>query len=186
VTVTVDPISIVAQPVVLSASTTVAPLDIDVSNPAPVAVDVSATTLSATVSDSLSVTVALPGPQGIQGPSTTTITRTTAHALSGHRAVTADNDGLATYASCDDPNQISRPVWLTTGAWGDGVPATLTTDGAVTEPTWNWTPGLPIWLGLNGALTQTIPEEAVFIRELGEVIDPQTIAFRPQLPIRKG
>lgn len=132
------------------------------------------------------IVIPVVGQQGPPGVDSNTITRTTAYALSGHRAVTADDAGLAIYATSDDLDHVSRPVWLTTGAWDAAVLAALTTEGDVTEPSWNWTPGLPIWLGINGVLTQSIPGGAVFVREVAEVVDSQTIQFKPQLPIVKG
>lgn len=133
------------------------------------------------------ILVATPGPPGVAGQSERlTLERTTSYALSGQRAVTTDDAGALVYASSGDLDHLSRPVWLTTGAWGPAVVATLTAEGQVTEPSWSWTPGEPIWLGINGVLTQTIPPGSLFIRELAEVIDPQSIVFRPESPIVKG
>lgn len=109
--------------------------------------------------------------------------RTTAAALSGHRVVTPLNDGTVNYADATNPAHAARPVWLTTGAWNSGVLATLTAAGVVSEPSWSWTPGQPIYLGTNGALTQTQAPGAAFVLIVAEVIDATTIEFRPQVPI---
>lgn len=107
----------------------------------------------------------------------------TASALSGHSLVVPNDTGLVGYGDPTNINHSNRPVWLTTDAWVSGVIATLRVGGIVTEPSWNWTPGLPIWFGLNGQLTQTIPPEAVFIRRVAEVVEPTIIEFRPNQPI---
>lgn len=112
-----------------------------------------------------------------------TVERLTATTLSGHSCVTTDDIGALVYADCSDTSQVSRPFWMTTGAWSSGVLAQVLIEGVVTEPSWNWIVGNPIWLGLNGQLTQSIPPEAVFIRQLAEVIEPNTIAFRANQPI---
>lgn len=67
-TVAVEPIDVVAEPVVLSVSAVVAPIDIDVTGVDPVVVDVSPTVLAADlVGDAPSVTLAIAGAQGVPG-----------------------------------------------------------------------------------------------------------------------
>jgi hypothetical protein len=111
------------------------------------------------------------------------ILRTTAMVISGHKLVTANDDGTVRYADASDINDCLRPIWLSTSAWLSGAVATLTVQGTVVEPTWNWVPGLLIWLGIDGQLTQTIPPEAAFVRRVAEVIEPTVISFRPEQPI---
>ena len=108
---------------------------------------------------------------------------TTAHSLSGHRVITVNDAGLAIYADCLNPDHIQRPMWLSLGAWASGVVATLFPQGNVVEPSWNWTPGEPVWLGANGVLTQTIPAEAIFARRVGQVVAPTAIDFAVGEPI---
>jgi hypothetical protein len=111
------------------------------------------------------------------------INRVAAITLSGHKLVTTNDDGTVRYADASDLDDCLRPIWLTTSAWLEGALTTLTVQGIVVEPTWNWTPGSLIWLGLNGQLTQTIPPEAAFVRRVAEVIEPTIISFRPEMPI---
>jgi hypothetical protein len=190
----VTDITVTLTPTELSADVSVTPLTIDVNTPAPVIVDVSghalAVTLAPTILGVALSQVGQAGPAGPPGSSSSaavlSIVRHTTYALSGQRAVTANDAGLLIYASCDDLNYVSRPVWLTTGAWDADVDATLLVDGPVTEPGWAFTPGEPIWLGINGVLTQSIPVGALFVRELAQVADPQTIVFQPDSPVVKG
>lgn len=129
------------------------------------------------------ILVPQPGGQGPPGQPGGSVARITAAALSGHRVVTPLNNGTVNYADATNAAHAARPMWLTTGAWNLGDLATLTTAGPVTEPSWNWTPGQPIYLGTAGALTQTPTPGAAFMLIVAEVIDATTIEFRPQVPI---
>lgn len=130
-----------------------------------------------TTSPHVVILVPVPGGQGAPGQPGGAVQRITAQALSGHRLVTPLDDGTVDYADATNAAHMSRPLFLTTGAWGTGVTADLVSAGPVSEPTWSWTPGQPIWLGVNGALTQTIPVGAAFVRRVAEVIDATTIEF---------
>lgn len=139
-----------------------------------------------TQSGSAVILVPLPGGQGPAGQPGGSVQRITAAVLSGHRVVAPLDDGTVGYADATNLSQLSRPMWLTTAAWNQGDLATLVSDGPVTEPSWNWTPGTPIYLGSNGQLSQTEAPDAAFTLIVAEVIDATTISFRPQVPIVKG
>jgi hypothetical protein len=139
--------------------------------------------IDVTVEADVAAIVAVGGPSGPAGQPGGVVERVTAAALSGHKLVVPLDDGTVNYGDSSNILHANRPVWLTTGAWGSGVTATLVAAGPVTEPSWNWTPGLPIWLGLNGALTQTIPVSAVFARQVARVINATTLEFTTQQPI---
>lgn len=91
-------------------------------------------------------------------------------ALSGHRVVTPSIDGRVGYASNTNPAHTHVPLWITlTAAVGDGEISVLKL-GDVTEFSWNWTPGLPVFLGADGAVTQVPPARAsgaLFSAQLG-------------------
>ncbi|MBF6416983.1 LtfC-like domain-containing protein [Nocardia cyriacigeorgica] len=131
------------------------------------------------------IAVPVPGPPGPPGPGGGggVVQAVTAHALSGHRLVTTTDSGLVEYADATNPAHQNRPVWITTGAWLAGVTATLTTAGLVTEPSWSWTPGLPILLGTNGFPVQTLPAGARFLRRVALPTHPDTIDFGPNQPV---
>ena len=73
--------------------------------------------------------------------------------LGGHRVVTVEGY----YASKDTANDKFKVLGITTGAVNSGETATVTTYGTITEPSWEWTIGTPIFLSTNGQLTQTAP-----------------------------
>jgi hypothetical protein len=83
--------------------------------------------------------------------------------------------GLMDYASADDLAGLWMPLGVTTGAWAAGVEATAQLAGIITEPSWNWVVGQPIWLGDSGLLTQTLPGDALFQRQVAEVLSPTSI-----------
>lgn len=126
------------------------------------------------------ILVPSPGPPGPQGPSgvgaaqQVTVTGTAATALSGHQAVTRLSDGTIGYASNLDLTHLHLPIWITTGAAASGAQVTAVAFGEIVEPTWAWTPG-PVWLGSNGALTQTVPAAPAFLAQLGVSTDPDRL-----------
>ena len=87
---------------------------------------------------------------GLQGPPGAGLAVLAAEALGGHRVVTAD--GL----HCT-PQDADRAIGITTGAAALGQSASVLPSGPMTEPSWTWTPGLPLFIGAAGVLTQTAP-----------------------------
>lgn len=181
-TVAVEPIEVTSVPVVLSATVEATPLNINVADPSVVTVDVGAALAVDVTAEPVSVSLAVSGTQGIPGPAGGSVQRTTAAVLSGHRLV-VPTDAALEYADATNPAHVARPVWLTIAAAEADSTVTLVSDGPVTEPTWNWTIGTPVYLGTNGQPTQAIPPGAAFVRIVAEVVDTDTIMFRPQPPI---
>lgn len=98
------------------------------------------------------------GPQGPPGPSgPMQIVRSAAADVGGHRMVRLNSDGNAVYADCETLADASAVLGMTIGAVGQGDDATIQTEGELIEPTWNWDPDLPIFLGTSGQLTQSPP-----------------------------
>ncbi len=73
--------------------------------------------------------------------------------LGGHRIVTVEGY----YASKDNLSDKFKILGMTTGAVVSGDDASIITHGFITESSWNWTVGNPIFLDANGLLTQTPP-----------------------------
>lgn len=78
-------------------------------------------------------------------------------ALGGHRVVRATTAGKVGYVDPSDPAQAHAALGLTTGAAIDGAPIYVRYGGALTEPSWSWTPNQPIFAGASGIPTQTPP-----------------------------
>ncbi|MBF6138119.1 hypothetical protein IU501_34690 [Nocardia otitidiscaviarum] len=107
----------------------------------------------------------------------------TAHPLGGHRLVTPRDDGTVEYADATDPDHMNRPIWLTTAAWATGVVADLVAGGLVAEPSWTWTPGVPLLLSTAGLLAHALPPGALFCRRVALVVDADLIWFEPTQPV---
>lgn len=100
--------------------------------------------------------------------------------LSGHRAVYINASG-ASYASADSPTLARACVGITTGAAMSGDLITITTFGAIAEPSWAWSPG-PVYLGLNGLLSQALPTSGSIV-EVGIAVSATELEVRVQPPI---
>lgn len=97
----------------------------------------------------------IPGPAGKDGSgSADQDTAFTAGAiLSGHKAVFADGS-VVHYASADDLSGAERYVGITIQAADSGAGVIVRRSGVVELEAWSWAPG-PVYLGLNGSLTQS-------------------------------
>jgi hypothetical protein len=110
------------------------------------------------------------GSQGLPGTSGSTVfTKVSANALSGHRVISIDAIGALSYASNANLIDAMRVVGITTGAVMPGNQASIITFGELEEPSWNWVTALPVYLGLDGYLTQIVPSalNALFSLVLG-------------------
>lgn len=101
-----------------------------------------------------------PGPAGVAS-----LTATAATPLAGHKVVALTKDGFM-HASADNINHILAVVGLTESSFSQGSAATAKSSGNISLVGWNWSPG-PVLLGLDGALTQTIPPTAEFVQAVG-------------------
>ncbi len=113
-----------------------------------------------------------PGPPGAQGES---LVGVAGAAISGHRLVTVDGAGGLIHATGPDA------IGLTLNAAAIGGEVTVQQGGFVTEPSWTWTPGEPIFQTGAGQLTQTIPT-AGMIRQVAIALSPTKIALDLQPP----
>lgn len=124
------------------------------------------------------VTLASNGAGG--SASTLEVVKTAGTILGGNRAVKIDTaTGRAIYANNTDINQAELVLGITTGAAAALAPVTVLMVGQMTEPSWTWTPGLPIYLGVTGLLTQTAPTSDS-ITELGIAQEATVMLVRIQ------
>lgn len=124
-----------------------------------------------------------PGPQGIQGlPGPVTAQYVCAQAISGHTAITLDANGKCIPASCAEASH-SFVAGITTGAAVQDAQTTALTGGTLEHLGWSFTAGSPVFLGLDGAITQTVLPQAVFAKVLGTAVSPTRIAidFQPAI-----
>jgi hypothetical protein len=117
-----------------------------------------------------------PGPAGdagLQGPpgapGNTALTAISAVALSGHRALALNGDGFAVYAS-SDAWTAQAIVGISQHAGEAGAEITVQDSGAMGWPANDLIPQAPVFLGLNGLLTQIVPVSG-WLRCLGFAVD---------------
>lgn len=115
------------------------------------------------------------GPQGIPGIGAGFF-GTVAENISGGRVVTSDSNGEIIYS-----NDI-YPLGISTNAATIGGVVNILSTGSIIDPAFNFTPSLPIYQGLNGALTQLVPSFG-FIQQVGIAKSQTEIAIGIKSPI---
>jgi len=114
---------------------------------------------------SLGVQVGIKGDKGDKGDTgengesgaSSSYTYTAGEILGGHRAIVIDNN-LAYYTDCTNLDHINKPIGISSNASISGGNVTVVFYGEMEESSWNWDITKPIWISINGLLTQTPPE----------------------------
>lgn len=106
---------------------------------------------------------------------------TASEAIGGHIVVYQTAGGVA-IASSDSTSHANRILGITNSAVSLGANVPVTLSGELTEPTWTFTEGLPVYLSVNGTLTQTPPTSG-FILQMGVAVSPTKISVSIKLPI---
>lgn len=135
------------------------------------------------------LTVITAGKQGPAGPVGETgdsiLTKTASRDMSGHRAVIFDGAGKADYASAANASHVGRLAGITLGAALEGTPINVRAAGEIVEPSWAWDVDVPVFLGLDGHLTQ-VPGDtagAVFTQVVGMPTSATSLFISPGQPI---
>lgn len=123
----------------------------------------------------------LQGPPGPPGGSTSSSFIAGAD-LSGHIAVAFNSDGTCIPADCTVLSGHAV-VGVTTGAAVQGALATVATGDTLQHIGWTFSTGDPVLLGANGALTQSLPEGALFTKVIGVALSATRLAidFQPAI-----
>lgn len=127
-----------------------------------------------------------PGADGPIGPSGGSALPMTAGAiLGGGRILTVDANGDAIYADASNPAHIRGVVGLGLNAAILGATVNVQIVGETSDVAWSWTVGQPIFLGLNGLMTQTVPTAptAAFALVVAYPITPTKIVVGLREPI---
>ena len=134
-------------------------------------------------SGGLSVGTYIPGPQGVPGPpgpaSGEGYLLPTDSDIGGNRAIATVN-GYANYADCTDPTK--QAIGLSMGAVSSGADVTIKSGGKMVITGAGWLTGAPIYLSVNGTLTQTEPTTG-FSQVLGMAHSSDTILINIQKQI---
>lgn len=121
-------------------------------------------------------TAAEQGPRGPAGGSTS-YPAGSLTPLSGHKVVKLTADGTLVYADCRSAFDALTMIGVITNAVNPGDTVIPVSEGIVTHLGWAWTPNQPIFLGIDGDLTQVLPGTAVFVKRLGLALSSTSIAL---------
>lgn len=119
------------------------------------------------------VTVGMVGPQGPPNTGASSIIRSAGATVSGHRAVMVDSNGDFVHADNTDP-VLAEVIGISINSGLIGEPVEAVFAGEITHLGWSWTPQQHVYLGLNGALTQT-PPVAGFFTIVGIATEPTVL-----------
>jgi len=115
------------------------------------------------------------GPMGQRGAAADepVVDMTSLVAIGGQRVVRAIGGNLVDYASSDVAEHGDQILGITQNAANPGDTIHVQTGGVMDEVGWNWTVG-PVYCGLNGVLTQVVPDVG-FMCRIGKAIKPTSI-----------
>lgn len=123
------------------------------------------------------------GPPGVPGASNQFEYAVAGQVLGGNRAVTTNSSGQLVYP--DLALESSRVYGITTHSAVQGELVEVQITGTQTEPSWSWNVNLPVFVGLNGTLTQTIPTTGQVLA-VGYPQSPVKLFIDRQPPIYMG
>ena len=125
------------------------------------------------------------GPAGPPGDSINYVNIIAGQDLSGHRVVCTNNIGRVIYADSGISTTADRIVGITTSASLNGTVAEVQMVGVLEEPSWNWDVTIPLYIGVNGYITQTPPSSG-YLYSIGFAMTPTKIFINKQPPIILG
>ena len=102
-------------------------------------------------------------------------------ALGGHRAVRMSGGSLV-YADNTEISDAALVLGITLNSAAPGELVQIQQAGFIEESSWSWTPDQPIFLSVNGLLTQATPV-AGFSLLLAIAISPTLIQLGIKMPI---
>lgn len=97
------------------------------------------------------------GPPGIPGSAFTYEVAVAGSTLGGHRMVTTDAQGKLIYADSSIPGHANKVMGMVINASTLDDVVNVYTTGTITEMSWSWDIDEPLYLSINGQLTQTPP-----------------------------
>jgi hypothetical protein len=130
--------------------------------------------------------IGIQGPAGAPGQGAVELmTKVAGESLGGHRVIIIDSDNKVYYADRTNPVHMYKVVGITRGAVNSGDNVEIQTYGLMTELSWNWTAGQPLFLDTNGLLTQTPPTNG-FLLIIAEALTSTDIFISIKNPIVLG
>lgn len=130
--------------------------------------------------------VLVPGPPGPAGPAGGSRTRNAGSAVSGHRIVAELADGTFVHADATTAGHANRIAGVSLNAAVSGDPVTAISEGRIEDAALSLTAGLPVFLGLDGALTQSPPAAPAFVLPIGAALAEHVLQVRIGRPIHRS
>lgn len=103
--------------------------------------------------------------------------------LSALRVVTNNIQNQLVYANAAVVEHAFKVIGILPSAVGEGQSIAPITEGTIEDASWNWEAGQPIFLGFNGNLTQSPPEDVTFYLQVAIALTPTKIDFEIQEPV---
>jgi len=103
----------------------------------------------------------------------------------GGSRIVCNTGGVATYADSSDVGTAHNISGISSNAATTGGDVTVITEGPITESSWSWIPGQPIYVSTNGLLAQTSPASG-YVRKIGFAQSATTIIVQTFQPIILG
>ncbi len=124
------------------------------------------------------------GPKGERGPAgeTGVASVIAGENIGGHAVINLREDGLAYLASCDVLQDAYCSAITQNAAVISGT-LDIKSFGILEHSGWSFTPNTPVFLGLNGTITQSIPISALFIKTIGVALTATKININFQTAI---
>lgn len=137
--------------------------------------------------------VAIPGPIGPKGDkgekgdtglpgSGSVVLITTTNPIGGGRVIAINNE-VPVYASNDNISLAKKVIGISENASDSNSELIIKTHGIMTDSSWNWDTSKPLYLGINGLITQTYPDSADYLLVIGEPLSNDTIKVLIETPI---
>lgn len=104
-----------------------------------------------------------------------------AETISTYKLVIADDQGNLVPANHHNPNHAYRLVGVTTASGGTNDSVLVTIQGYMSNASWAFTPGSPIFAGVAGELTMIVPTDG-FACVVGRAISATEILFTQMVP----
>lgn len=122
---------------------------------------------------------------GAGGSDPTITPKLASGSISGHRVVRGIDAAEVGYTDVTDPSQVFSTLGISLNGANAGDVVNVKTQGEVTEPSWAWTPLMPIFLAANGMMTQTAPAQpaAAFVLCVGYALSATVMRVQIGIPI---
>ena len=129
--------------------------------------------------DFAQVIVGPQGPPGPPGPEGNAQLVPVAQPISGHSVVAVDASGQLVPADCTNAAHRGAVLGVVDRAYSLGESADVKTGFPLSHAGWAWAPG-PVFLGLAGQLTQSLPPGALFSQVIGQAVSPTRVLIDVQ------